>query len=380
MSPLRLREGLGDLHLFATWRVPGCLAYYYNYSSGRKEFTSSKAFKGVLVGYDHLSRCYLIYHLKTQRIVRSSDCIFREDLFPLASPSSRTSQASSMADVTEVDRLIFGQREGEEPAQQVQSAPGTPQTPPHTPDVGGAPSPAASPSPSWFSSDPGSSSSGSACLYEDDSRSPSMYSPSQNSSADEELPEDAMDGDMQEHAPARRSSRANLGTWFGREYAKVAEGDDESQGLCTSVFDYFTTQADAMLSTAMDTEIVALALSAVSDVANTVHGTYEPATFAQATSCSDSAKWWASMSAEMQAMARLNVFTYVPRSSIPVGAKIIRCRWVFKVKPDKLKSRLVICGYLQDFWVGDVLTNNEAGHSPTLVCPCCIPGVAGSHS
>ena len=54
------------------------------------------------------------------------------------------------------------------------------------------------------------------------------------------------------------------------------------------------------------------------------------------------------MEAEMAAMKRLGVFTYVARHLVPVGVKIISCRWVFKVKPEKLKSRLVIRGFLQD--------------------------------
>ena len=79
-----------------------------------------------------------------------------------------------------------------------------------------------------------------------------------------------------------------------------------------------------MLAAAMDLEIAYAALQVVDDIVNTVHGKYEPATFKQATTCSDSAQWWQSMEAEMAAMKRLGVFTYVPRHLVPVGVKIIR--------------------------------------------------------
>ena len=54
------------------------------------------------------------------------------------------------------------------------------------------------------------------------------------------------------------------------------------------------------------------------------------------------------MDSEMAAMDRPNVFEYVPASTVPVGVKVISCRWVFKIKPDKYKARLVIRGFMQD--------------------------------
>ena len=53
------------------------------------------------------------------------------------------------------------------------------------------------------------------------------------------------------------------------------------------------------------------------------------------------------MDADMSAMDEKQVFKYVHRSSVPVGVKIISCRWVYKVKPDKRKARLVIRGFMQ---------------------------------
>ena len=75
---------------------------------------------------------------------------------------------------------------------------------------------------------------------------------------------------------------------------------------------------------------------------------FEPADYRQATSCAEQDKWRAAMDAEMAAMDRLNVFEYVLSSTVPGGEKVISCRWVFKIKPDKYKARLVIRGFLQD--------------------------------
>ena len=47
-------------------------------------------------------------------------------------------------------------------------------------------------------------------------------------------------------------------------------------------------------------------------------------------------------------MDDLGVFEYVARSSVPRGTKIISSKWVFKIKPDKYKARLVIRGFLQN--------------------------------
>ena len=58
----------------------------------------------------------------------------------------------------------------------------------------------------------------------------------------------------------------------------------------------------------------------------------------------------------MQAMEDKDVFEYVMRTQVPVGAKIISCCWVYKVKPDKLKSRMVIRGFLQDM---NIQSNTE---------------------
>ena len=70
-------------------KVPGCLAWFYNYTEGKKSMLDERAKRGVFVGYDLCSRSYLIYNLATRRVVRSSDVKFDETQFPLATPASK---------------------------------------------------------------------------------------------------------------------------------------------------------------------------------------------------------------------------------------------------------------------------------------------------
>ena len=65
------------------------------------------------------------------------------------------------------------------------------------------------------------------------------------------------------------------------------------------------------------------------------------------------------MEKEMEAMDRLGVFEYVQQHSVGASVKVISCRWVYKIKPDKLKARLVIRGFLQD-------VSGEETFSPTM--------------
>ena len=75
------------LHL----RTPGCLVYYYNYTENKKNITitDERAKKGVLVGYDDVSRTYKVYSLSTRRVVRTSEAEFIEDKFPLRAPDAQ---------------------------------------------------------------------------------------------------------------------------------------------------------------------------------------------------------------------------------------------------------------------------------------------------
>ena len=77
---------------------------------------------------------------------------------------------------------------------------------------------------------------------------------------------------------------------------------------------------------------------------------YEPRTYKQATTCSDSAKWLQAMKEELDILKEQDVWTVVPT---PQNRNIVGCRWVYKIKRDAMgniiryKARLVAQGYSQ---------------------------------
>ena len=87
---------------------------------------------------------------------------------------------------------------------------------------------------------------------------------------------------------------------------------------------------------------------------------FDPQSFKQATECPDAAKWWTAMDAEMSGLDRLCAFTWVLLSAVPAGARILSCKWVYKIKPEKYKARIVVRGDQQD------LDDKVATYSPTL--------------
>jgi transposase InsO family protein len=80
-----------------------------------------------------------------------------------------------------------------------------------------------------------------------------------------------------------------------------------------------------------------------------------PPTFLSATTGPEATRWKASIKRELASLKNHSVFKIVPRSSMPSGAKPIKCKWVFRVKQtsdgavDKFKSRLTACGYAQRY-------------------------------
>ena len=88
------------------------------------------------------------------------------------------------------------------------------------------------------------------------------------------------------------------------------------------------------------------ALSVADDVES-----YEPATYKQAISCSESAQWLAAMGEEMQSLYKNRVWELV---KVPEGRKLVGCKWIFKKKEGSSESekvrftaRLVAKGFSQ---------------------------------
>ena len=324
-------------------RAPGCLVYYYNYTSGKAKFTDQKAKMGVLVGYDLHSRSYKVLSLDSDRVIRSSDCAFDENVFPLASAETR---APKQAADERTSGLQHGQVEGDAPLQLPLRQRGD--------DTNG------SNLLERYADD---------ILSTDDSNLLQRYSdampstpvsstapvlPIESSGAAEvprtvEFDEEVVN----QEAPSE--------DWIGDRF----ETPDLPVGATRSGSSYRSTTAEAPPRVLHALAFVAQSTdqNEVTQLPNepeygyafrvkggteTVFGIYEPGSYKEAISCPDADRWRESMAAEWEALKRLSAFEQVPLKEVPPGVRPISSRWVFKVKPDKLKSRLVIRGFLQD--------------------------------
>ena len=98
-----------------------------------------------------------------------------------------------------------------------------------------------------------------------------------------------------------------------------------------------------------------ISLSAIENAINTVkgHSIFEPRTYKDAMNCPDAAEWIESMKREFQTLLANNTFQIISSSEIPKGRKLLKAKWVYKVKTDSLgnlasrKSRLVAKGYTE---------------------------------
>ena len=298
----------GEPPSVAHLRVPGCLTYFYNYTANKKNFHADRAIKGVLVGYDDISRSYKVYNLSTKALVRSSECEFQENVLPFKEPDVR---ATSIQDDDPVERQ-WGQEEHDAPLLLDNGHEGRAD---RNPDAQLDPTQAVSPAHASRSASPARSAS-----------------PSRSASPVQ--------------APVRLSREARMlqeqNSHYGeRHYAQLGCG---TEGIDANAFASLSSRALAAEDTNQDaTTVLGFAFAVIS----TFYG-FEPVNFSEATTCADQEQWRTAMDAEIAAMDRLNVFEYVPTSTVPVGDKVISCRWVFKIKPDKYKARLVIRGFMQE--------------------------------
>ena len=62
----------------------------------------------------------------------------------------------------------------------------------------------------------------------------------------------------------------------------------------------------------------------------------------------DADLWRVAAESEIKSLQDLNVYSLVPRSTVPAGKEVISTKWVFKIKPNKTyEARLVAQGWNQ---------------------------------
>ena len=66
----------------------------------------------------------------------------------------------------------------------------------------------------------------------------------------------------------------------------------------------------------------------------------EPLSREEAMARPDWDKWNKAENIEYKALKDRRTFKWVPIDKVPLGKKIIKCKWVYKRKPDRYKARL----------------------------------------
>jgi transposase InsO family protein len=279
-------------------RVPGCLVWYYNHQVKKLNFHQDRALKGVLVGYSHRMRAYVIYGLDTKQIVHSSEVVFNETVLPFALSSSLRPLAAlspppmllTPVDSVVPDHLQWGQSDGD-PAHMI------------------TPGPTVSSKPRELLAD---------------ALTQKVLSPQDD--ADFDLGLDDVD-DVVADVAAKKSTAP----------AQPAQVLPASRGVPASAFMAIALRALADYTPSAP-DLFAIARSAVGFYGD------EPATYHEATTGPDASQWHDAMQAEMDAMERLEAFQKVPVRSVPEGEKVLPSRWVYKIKPDKYKARICVRG------------------------------------
>ena len=96
----------------------------------------------------------------------------------------------------------------------------------------------------------------------------------------------------------------------------------------------------------------AISLSAVESVIKAKE-VFEPSTYKEAMECPDAEEWVESIDTEMKTLLANNTFEVVDKADVPKGRRIVKSKWVFKVKKDSKgnflsrKTRLVAKGFTE---------------------------------
>ena len=98
----------------------------------------------------------------------------------------------------------------------------------------------------------------------------------------------------------------------------------------------------------------------------------DPVTLREALGSTDADSWRAGIQEELKSLSEMGVYKLVPRSSVPAGRKILRGKWVFRLKrnengePVRYKARLVVKGFEQVFGQDYVDTTSPTARMESL--------------
>jgi hypothetical protein len=115
----------------------------------------------------------------------------------------------------------------------------------------------------------------------------------------------------------------------------------------------------------------ALAASLASPLVNAEFPS-DPVTLRDALSSPDTSNWRAGIEEELKGLLDMGVYKLVPRSAVPTGRKVLRGKWVFRLKRDengnpvRYKARLVVKGFEQVFGQDYVETTSPTARMESL--------------
>jgi hypothetical protein len=281
-------------------RTIGCLTFFYNWYSGKQNFITDRGLTGVLVGYCSKSRSYLIWRPDTRRVIRSAEVVFDESIMPMLKPDDSKTDPATM-------RVVWGQSSDEQL---------------HRIEFG------------VDDSDQDDTSDGTAGEGDGSPR---------NNASD---PVDSNPVDAPA-TPVRRSQRVAAldarmkKTWTGAALCAESSTVDQSAALealcCVALGDELE----------LGTATVAMCEHIEEAVGYYCDQGFEPTTYRDAMACAERHRWIEAMEVEMEALERLGTFRYVSRDGVPRGVKVISSKWIYKIKPEKYKARIVIRGFQQ---------------------------------
>ena len=317
-------------------RTLGCLVFFHNWYDGKINFHTDRGLKGMHVGYVEQSRAYLIWRPDTQRLIKSSEVVFKEDIKPM-----QFRKAKHLMDRIKVPAITWGQAEDDTlHLLDNQTASLRLQDKSHD----GAHAEHARMPRSYVDIEPlpqvtdvmQISPANPAISPENLEISP------ENLAISPEISENSDFGDDRPRRGAAQAAEQRIASGY-KEHA--FRGEAKSMDVSR-----FEAMYESLIANETD-EIRQIESCVQESARSAVSGYYgyEPFSHRDAMTCTDADKWHAAEVKEIEGLERLGAFEYVDADEPKrLKQKVISCKWVYKIKPEKYKARLVIRGFMQE--------------------------------